>query len=150
MNVEAFLKDRGVPFDTLPHRTEYTASRTAQALHVPGRNFAKTVVVQADNHPVLAVVQATRWLNLGRLQQVLGCQRITLSPEAEFAALFPDCEPGAVPPFGSQYQIETVVDDGLAEDEYIVFDGNTHDRAVSMRFADYASVEHPRVAHITS
>lgn len=150
MNVESFLKSRGVPFNTLPHRTEYTASRTAQSLHVPGDNFAKTVVVNADDHPVLAVLQATHWLNLGRLQQALGCKRVTLSPEAEFAALFPDCELGAVPPFGSQYQIETIVDDSLADDEYIVFDGNTHDRAVSMRFADYAGIEHPRIAHITS
>ncbi len=57
---------------------------------------------------------------------------------------------GAVPPFGSQYHIDTIVDDGLADDEYIVFDSNTHDCAVSMRFADYAKVEHPRVAHITT
>jgi Ala-tRNA(Pro) deacylase len=150
MNVEAFLKERGVAFNTLPHRTEFTASRTAQSLHVPGGNFAKTVLVRADDHPVLAVLQATRWLNLNRLQQVLGCQRISLSQEAEMASLFPDCELGAIPPFGSQYQIETIVDDGLAEDEYIVFEGNTHDCAVSMRFADYAGIEHPRVAHITS
>jgi len=150
MNVESYLKSCGVPFDMLPHRSEYTASRTAQALHVPGHIFAKTVVVQADDHPVMAVLPSTRWLNMDRLQQALGCRRVTLSPESEFQSLFPDCELGALPPFGSQYHMETIVDDGLAADEYIVFDGNTHDRAVSMRFSDYANIEHPRVMHIAS
>lgn len=150
MNVESFLKNRGVPFDMLPHRTEFSASRTAQVLHVPGGNFAKTVVLHVDGHPVMAVLQATHSVSLPNVRQALGARDVHLAAEEELKTLFPDCELGAVPPFGSQYEMETVADDGLAEDDHIVFDGNTHDRAVYMRYFDYADIEHPRVAHITN
>ena len=150
MNIEAFLKQRRVPFAMLPHRTEYTASRTAQALHVPGDHFAKTVVLNVDGRPVLAVLQATHWLNVENLKRLLGAKQVQLASEAEIKDLFPDCELGAMPPFGSQYDMETIVDDGLAEDEQIVFDGNSHERAVQMRFYDYARIEHPHVAHIAN
>ncbi len=150
MNVESFLKHRGVPFDMLPHRTEYTASRTAQALHVPGGNFAKTVVLQVDGHPVLAVLQATRSVSIPKVREALDARDVHLAEEEDLKQLFADCELGAMPPFGSQYDMETIVDDGLAEDEHIVFDGNTHDRAVYMRYYDYANIEHPHVAHITN
>ena len=150
MNIEDFLQQRGVPFSMLPHRTEYTASRTAQALHVPGDHFAKTVVLNVDGRPVLAVLPATHWLNVESLKRMLGARDVRLASEAEIKDLFPDCELGAMPPFGSQYDMETIVDDGLAEDEQIVFDGNSHDRAVQMRFHDYAQIEHPHVAHIAN
>jgi Ala-tRNA(Pro) deacylase len=150
VNVESFLTNRNVPFDMLPHRTEYSASRTAQALHVPGANFAKTVVLDVDGRPVMAVLQATCSINLPNVQRELGAQDVHLMTEDRLKQLFPDCELGAVPPFGSQYNMETLVDDGLADDEHIVFDGNTHDRAVYMRYYDYANIEHPHVAHITN
>lgn len=150
MNVESFLKNRGVPFEMLPHRTEYTASRTAQALHVPGDLFAKTVVLSVDGRPVLAVLQATHSVNLPNLKRLLGARDMHLASEAELKNLFPDCELGAMPPFGSQYDMETIMDDGLAADEQIVFEGNTHGRAVQMRYYDYVNIEHPHVAHITN
>jgi Ala-tRNA(Pro) deacylase len=134
----------------LPHRTEYTASRTAQALHVPGAHFAKTVVLNVDGRPVLAVLQATRWVDVAGIKRLLGARDVRLMSEAELQHLLPDCELGAMPPFGSQYEMETIVDDGLAEDEQIVFDGNTHDRAVQMRCHDYVNIEHPHVAHIAN
>lgn len=150
MNVESFLKRRGVPFEMLPHRTEFSASRTAQALHVPGDNFAKSVVLKVDGRPVMAVLQATHWVDISSVTKLLGAKDVRLAPEPELQQLFPDCELGALPPFGSQYNMETIVDDRLAEDEHIVFDGNSHDRAVYMRYFDYAQIEHPHVAHIAN
>lgn len=149
MNVETLLKNRGVDFDTLPHRTEYTASRTAGSVNVPQSHFAKTVVVTADGRPVLVVIPADRYVNLHLVRRELGARQIRLTNEHDFHALFPDCELGAVPPFGSAYGMATLVDDELTFDDYIVFDGNTHESAVHMRFEDYEELEHPRIAHFT-
>jgi Ala-tRNA(Pro) deacylase len=150
MNVEKFLKDQAVPFEMLSHRPAYTASRTAESLHVPGANFAKSVVLKVNDRPVLAVLPASRSVNMPNAEKALGADHIVLADEEEMATLFPDCELGAVPPFGSQYGLETIVDDQLTEDEHIVFDGNTHDRAVYMRYSDFEKLEHPRIAQLTS
>jgi Ala-tRNA(Pro) deacylase len=149
MNIESFLQQLHVRFETRPHRSEYTASRTAQALHVPGAHFAKTVVLKVDGRPVLAVLPATRHVRLDNVKQVLAAHDVALAAEREFPQLFPDCELGAVPPFGSQYGMDTIVDKSLSEDDEFVFEGNTRDCAVSMRYDDYATIEQPRVAAIT-
>jgi Ala-tRNA(Pro) deacylase len=148
MKLESLLRSRGVDFDVLPHRTEYTASRTAQALHVPGAHFAKTVVLEVDGQPVLAVLQSNRTVDLESVRQLMGARDVHLAPERDFSRLFPDCELGAVPPFGSEFHMPTIVDDALASDDDIIFESDTHDRAVHMRYADYLELEHPRIAHI--
>jgi Ala-tRNA(Pro) deacylase len=150
MNIESFLRNRGIDFDVLPHNKEYTASHTAQALHVPGGHFAKTVVLKADDRPVMTVVPANRLVNIELVRQELGAADVHLADEDEFAQLFPDCELGAIPPFGSVYQMETIVDDALTHDQQFVFEGNSHDRAISMLYQDYGRIEHPHVAQITN
>lgn len=149
MNVEQYLKQQHVPFDVLPHSTTYSAQRTAGALHVPGENLAKTVVLQADDRYVLAVLPATRQINLRKAQACAGTKELQLAAEKELRHLFGDCELGAVPPFGSHYGLETIVDEPLSEDEHIVFDSNTHDKAIYMRYHDYAQLERPLVAAIS-
>jgi Ala-tRNA(Pro) deacylase len=150
MRLDEMLFDRQVKFERLSHRPTYTANRMAQALHVPGREVAKTVLVRAGRGYVLAVLPATHKIDLEQLRQRLGEDRVEMASEEEMDRLFPDCERGALPPFGSLYHIPTVVDETLAEDEQIVFEGQTHEDAIRMRFCDYEAVEHPargRFAH---
>jgi Ala-tRNA(Pro) deacylase len=149
MKIETFLQDKSVPFEMLPHRTEFGASRIAHALHVPGENFAKTVLLNVDGKLKLAVISASHSVNMETAKHSLVADHVELAPETELAKTFPDCELGAVPPFGSQYGVETIVDDPLTEDEHIVFEGNTHNQAVYMRYVDFEQIEHPRVAHLT-
>ncbi len=150
MHVESFLRNKGVDFDVLPHRTEYTASRTAQALHVPGAHFAKTVILKVDQQPVLVVIPANRLVSIDRVREELGASMVQLAEEWELVRLFPDCELGAIPPFGSEYRLETIIDDDLAHDDDITFEGNVRSRAIHMRYRDYAEIEHPYVAHIVN
>lgn len=146
MNVAEFLSRQRVPFELLPHRTTHTAQRLAQALDVPGDNVAKSVVLKADGRFVLAVLQATHTVDLAMAGQALGAKTVTLAKEDDVIDLFGDCEPGAIPPFGSSYGLETIVDEALTHDEYIVFETNCHDEAVSMHYRDYERLEHPQVA----
>ena len=148
MDIKQFLKEKQVPFQVLTHRRTETAVGTARALDVPEGNFAKTVVLMVDGRPVIAVVQAPYHVNPTEVKNAFGAGVATLATEDEMDELFPDCETGAVPPFGSQYGIPTIMDSQLAEDEYIVFDGNTHREAISMRLKDYEGLEHPHQAEI--
>ena len=147
MKLEEFLTSHGVAFERLHHRPAYSANRVAQALHVPGKEVAKTVLLRTGHGYVLAVLPATHRVDLERARQDLGEDQIGLATEGEMERLFPDCERGALPPFGSLYQLPTVVDESLAEDEEIVFDGSNHEEAIRMKYRDFEAVEHPRMGH---
>lgn len=149
MNVREFLEQRRVEFGATPHRTTFSAQHLANCLGVPGDYVAKTVVLHVDGRPVLAVLQATHDIDFERARKALAAQSIELAPESELGDLFPDCEFGAVPPFGSEYGLPTIVDEALTHDDYIIFDGNRHTEAISMSYSDFAAIEHPRVATLS-
>jgi Ala-tRNA(Pro) deacylase len=136
--------NRHVSFERLHHRPQYTANRVAQALHVPGREMAKTVILRTSDGYMMAVLPATHRVNLERMREELGERDLDFASEAEMDRLFPDCERGAMPPFGSLYNLPTMVDETLAEDDDIVFEAQNHEEAFRMKFRDYEEVEQPR------
>ena len=145
MRLDEFLQHRQIPHRRLPHQLAYTANRLAQALHVPGQEVAKTVLLRTPHGYIVAVLPATHRVDLDRVRQHLGEAEAELATEDEIQHLFPDCEPGAMPPFGSLYQLPTLVDESLAEDDEIVFEGQTHMEAFRMRYRDYVNTEHPQI-----
>ncbi len=147
MRLDDLLVSRHISFQRLPHRRTYTANRMAQVLHVKGREVAKTVLLKTGNGPLLAVLPATHKIDLEQLREDMGDSRIELAAEEEMDRLFPDCERGAVPPFGSLYEMPTIMDDSLAHDETIVFEGPNHEQAIRMSLHDYEAIEHPRHVH---
>jgi len=148
MNVKQYLKQQCVAFDVLPHPRSETALGTASMLAVPEENFAKAVLLKLDGRPVIAVVQASFEVNPIEVKKCLGAGFVEWADEGDLDEYFSDCETGAIPPFGSHYGMPTVVDSQLAEDEYIVFNGNTPDEAISMRYQDYQMIERPHQAEI--
>src|SRR5262245_24591100 len=107
MRLDDFLKDRHVSFERLRHRPAYSANRVAQALHVPGNEMAKTVLLRAGRGYALAVLPATHRVDLTLLGHELGEEHVEMASEEEMDGLFPDCERGALPPFGSLYNVPT-------------------------------------------
>jgi Ala-tRNA(Pro) deacylase len=146
MKEQQFLKEKGVWFEPIGHRRTFTAQHTAQAMHVAGDELAKTVVLKADGKYVLAVLQATHHIDMMRAREVLMAKSVELASEEQFKKLFPDCEVGALPPFGSQYGLKTLVDESLTHDPEIVIEGNTHEESIRMKYADFERLEHPQVA----
>jgi Ala-tRNA(Pro) deacylase len=145
VRVQDFLHDQNVSFETLSHGATYSAQTLAQAVHVHGDEVAKTVLLRVDDGFVLAVLPATRSLNMHDVRTVLGAEHVKLATEEECGAEFTDCELGAIPPFGSQYGIRTLMDESLLEDEDIVFESNTHDEAIRMSTKIYVDLEQPMV-----
>lgn len=149
MNVQEFIGRSGRTCELLPHPATFTAQRTAQAVHVPGDEVAKTVILRVDGEAVMAVVPATHRIDPEKVRGLLGAEVVELADEAEFTRLFPDCELGALPPFGSQYGMKTIVDEALARDERIVIESNTLEEAIRMRYDDFAALERPLVGEIS-
>jgi len=146
MKLDEFLTGKHIAFQKLPHRPAYTANRMAQALHVPGHEVAKTVLLRTGAGYAVAVLPATHRLDLDELRACLHDEHVDMASENDMDQLFPDCERGAVPPFGSLYRLPTLVDETLTRDEEIVFENQCHEEAIRMAYRDYEAVEHPRHA----
>ena len=140
-SISTFLQ--GKPHTVLSHPTAYTAQQEAAVTHVPGRYWAKTVVCFADDRPVLAVVPATCRVDVERLRRAMGAARLRLASEAEFEALYPDCQVGAMPPLGPLFHQPVFVDRIIAEDPEVVFHAGSHTDAIRMRYRDFAELVEP-------
>lgn len=129
ITVQQYLEDRGVDYDVLTHAHTVSASRTAQKSHVPGDRVAKAVVLKADEDYLVAVLPASRHVDLGQLRGWLG-RPVNLATESETSDLFPDCALGAVPPVAGAYGIEAILDDSLTEQSEVYFEGGDHSSLV--------------------
>ncbi len=134
VNIREYLRSRNVAFDVVTHPTAYTAQQEAAVAHVPGREWAKTVVCMADDEAILAVVPAHYAVDLEDLRALAGSAHMRLATEAEIARLYPGCETGAMPPFGPLYGQRVFIDEALAEDLNVVFNAGTHVDAVRVRY----------------
>ncbi len=143
--LKTYLDDNKIHYTMMSHSPAYTAQSAAATLHVPGKELAKTVVVSTADQPALAVLPASFHVNLKKLGELLG-KPARLASEQEFISLFPDCELGAMPPFGQLYKLPVYVDRALEADEEIVFNAGTHRDAVRMKYADFKRLASPRVA----
>jgi Ala-tRNA(Pro) deacylase len=152
MNVQAFLKEHHTTYQVIDHPAAFSAQRMAEVVHVSGDKVAKSVVLKAGHGfcYYLAVVPATARVDLDKVRATMGLVDIELATEHEIAARCRDCEVGAMPPFGSQLGMETIVDESLAMADEIVFEGNSHQQAIRMKYRDYYQIEHPLVVRIAT
>ncbi len=148
--LERYLRDNLVAYRVQHHPRAYTAQEVAESEHVPGRLLAKVVMAYADDAPAMLVLRADHQVEIEAARAALGARRLRLAHEEEFGALFPDCEIGAMPPFGNLYGLAVVVDQALAEDDTIVFQAGTHSDTMSVRYADFARLAQPRVARFAT
>jgi len=148
MKITDFLTQAGVPYKVLNHPLVYSAQGLAEIEHEPGRFVAKPVIVKADGRFLMCVLPAHGKIDLERLKDELDAESMELADEQEFALLFPDCDIGAEPPFGALYDLPTLMDKTLEQDDHIVFRAGSHTKAVRLGMADYRRLAHPRVLEL--
>jgi len=138
-----FLDEKNVKYVTMIHSKAYTAQEIAAACHIPGKIFAKTVILKTDGKYSMAVLPATHRINIDLFRQVSHSKNVELASEEEFEGLFPKSEIGAMPPFGNLYDLPTYVDSSLTRDEDICFNATTHSEVIKMRYDDYEKLVKP-------
>ena len=143
--VKEFLDANRVAHIIVKHPLAFTATSVAGAAHVPGRRMAKTVVVNLDGKPALAVVPAAHKVDLERLRRAAGATTAELADERDFRAEFPGCEVGAMPPFGNLYGMDVYLEPHLATGGEIAFNAGSHTELIRMAYEDYARLVHPRL-----
>ena len=146
--VRKCLDAAGIRYIIIRHSPEFTAQEIAAETHIRGKELAKTVMVKIDTNMAMAVIAASSKVDLERLRETTGAGMVELATEEEFGGLFPECEVGAMPPFGELYDMPVFVDDLLREDEEIAFNAGSHIDLIQMSYTDYESVASAVVARI--
>ena len=138
--LDDLLKKSKIKYEKITHAETFTSQETAQVEHIPGRELAKVVMVKADGKDVMMVVSGHHKVDLGKAKKLLKAKDVRLATEQEFISLFPDCEKGAMPPFGGLYDVPFYVDKTIAENDTIVFNAGTHRESIKMAYKDYEKV----------
>jgi len=143
--LKEYLEKNRVRHEVGYHERVYTSQEVAAAMHVPGKELAKVVIVKADGKMLMLVLPASYRAETKKLKKVLQCKKLQIAKERDFEELFPDCEVGAMPPFGNLYHLEVWVDQVLTEDEMIVFRAGSHVETLKIKYSDYSRLVNPRV-----
>jgi Ala-tRNA(Pro) deacylase len=146
--VQELLRHEEVPYKSIWHPIAYSAQKTAAFSHVSGKEFAKPVMVRVDGRLCMVVIPGSMQVDLDKLREATHSNEVRLANESEFKNLFPDCEVGAMPPFGHLYGLQTFVAEKLTHDELIAFNAGTHNELIEMTYRDYERLEHPRVIKV--
>jgi Ala-tRNA(Pro) deacylase len=148
--IKRFLDDEKVKYVSITHSPAYTAQEVAQSAHVPGRIMAKTVIVDMDGEMAMVVLPATRKIALQDLREITGSDRLKLATEDAFRQKFPDCETGAMPPFGNLYGMDVYAAESLGESGEIAFNAGTHTEVIKMPYSDFERLVRPKVMSFTA
>jgi Ala-tRNA(Pro) deacylase len=140
-----FLDDRGVKYVSIAHSKAYTAQEIAATTHIPGKEVAKTVMVKLDGKMAMAVLPASYKVDFHLLKKASGANEAELASEAEFKDMFPECDVGAMPPFGNLYGMEVFVAQTLAEDEEIAFNAGSHTELIKLPYKDFENLVKPKL-----
>ena len=147
--LRSFLDSNHVKYKTISHSPEYTAQEIAASAHIPGKELAKTVIVKLDGEFAMAVLPASRHVSLARLKEAAAVDNAELASESEFENLFPDCELGAMPPFGNLYDMPVFADKQLTEDDEVAFNAGSHTELVQLAYDDFDKLVHPKVVALS-
>lgn len=147
--LKEYLDDNKVGYESISHTPAYSAQTVAATAHIPGKDMVKTVIVKVDDRFAMAVLPASFRVHLGHLKKALSAEQVELATEQEFEKLFPDCERGAMPPFGNLYDMDVYVAKELAEDEEIAFSAGSHDEIIRMSYNDFENLVGPTTASLT-
>jgi Ala-tRNA(Pro) deacylase len=143
--LQRFLDEHNILYTRISHSLAYTSQGVAALAHIPGRELAKTVVVKIDGKMAMAVLPTSAHIDLIQMRAAVRANAVELATEGEFKDRFPDCETGAMPPFGNLYELPVFVDDSLTRDKEIVFNACSHRELIRMAYADFERLVRPEV-----
>jgi Ala-tRNA(Pro) deacylase len=147
--LKEYLEANGVQYKVIEHSLAYTAQEIAASAHVPGKQLAKTVMIKIDDRMAMAVLPAPHRVNFERLKEYTSANQVELANEREFKEMFPDCEPGAMPPFGNLYGMEVYAAESLADEIEIAFCAGSHTELIRLPFKDFERLVKPKIFDIS-
>ena len=140
-----FLDNNNIKYVVISHSTAYTAQEVAASSHIPGKEMAKTVMIKIDGKMAMAVLPAAYKVDFDLLKETIGAGNIELADEHGFKDMFPECEIGAMPPFGNLYGMDVYMEESLVEEEEIAFNAGSHTELIKLAYKDFERLVKPKV-----
>jgi len=140
ITLKEYLRNQDVDFEVIEHRHTDSTLQSCEAAHVPGDRMAKSVLLGDDGSYLMAVIPASHRLQLKRLNELTG-RHLEMIREAELVEAFADCEPGAIPPTGRPYGIETIVDQSLTTQPDVYFETGDHTKLIHVSGRQFCELE---------
>ncbi len=147
--LKEFLDGRDIKYVPISHSPAYSAQTIAESAHIPGKELAKTVIVKINDEFAMVILPASYRVHLGHLKAAVSASHVELATETELENLFPDCERGAMPPFGNLYDMDVYVAEQLTEDDEIAFSAGSHTELIRMSYKDFESLVTPKITALT-
>jgi Ala-tRNA(Pro) deacylase len=147
--LKEYLDNQKIEYVSIYHAAASTSQRIAATSHIPGKELAKTVMVKVDGRNAMAVLPASHSINFELFKKLSNAEKVELTGELAFVNLFPDCEVGAMPPFGNIYGMDVYVAEILSKDEEIAFNAGTHTELIRMAYSDFVKIVKPKVGNFT-
>jgi Ala-tRNA(Pro) deacylase len=148
--LKEFLDGERIKYVSIVHSTAYTAQEVAASAHITGKELAKTIIVELDGKMAMAVLPANRKIVLQDLREITGSDEVKFASEDEFRKRFPDCETGAMPPFGNLYGMDVYIAESLTRNEEMAFNAGSHTEVIKMAYDDFERLVRPRVLSFTT
>ncbi len=140
-----FLDTHHIKYMSIDHSPSYTAQEIAAVAHVSGKQLAKTVIVKAGGKLMMIVLPATDHINFADLRDFLGVKDVDLAREADFKGKFPECEVGAMPPFGNLFDMPVLISSHLIDQDQIAFNAGSHSELLRMSYRDFEKLVKPKI-----
>jgi len=141
-----FLDENLVKYIVITHSKAYTSQGVAAVAHIPGNELAKTVILKKDGKLCMAVLPASKQVNLAAFAKHTHSTDVSLASERDFKDRFPDCEVGAMPPFGNLYGLCVYADASLTRDKEIAFNAGSHLELIKLAYSDFARLVEPIIS----
>jgi Ala-tRNA(Pro) deacylase len=148
--LKKFLDDNHIEYVTIQHSQAFTSPRIAASAHISGKELAKTVMVKVDGEMAMAVLPSNFQVDFDQLKKTTKAENVELAGEEEFKYLFPECELGAMPPFGNLWNMDVYVAETLAEDEMICFNAGSHTELIQLSYKDFIRLVKPSIIKFSS
>jgi len=141
--LKTFLDENKVKYVNVKHSIAYTAQEVAESAHISAKALAKVVVVKCDGKHCMVVIPAHMKVNLDALKSETGASKVELASESDFQSQFPDCDVGAMPPFGNLYDMDVYVSEEMGEQDSIAFNAGTHSELMQLAYRDFEKLVKP-------
>lgn len=147
--VKEFLDKTDIHYRNINHPLAFTAQETAASIHIKGKEFAKTVMIKIDGQLAMAVLPASHRVDFEKLKSLLDAREVKLCTETEFRNKFPDCEAGAMPPFGQLYDMDVYMSKNLLNNKEVFFNAGSHTDAIELTMEEFSRIVNPIVLDFT-
>lgn len=140
-----YLTRNKIPYLSISHPVAYATREISHLSNISERSLAKSVIIRVGEKPVMLVLPSNEVVNFEVLKKILRENEVTLMPEEAFSNLFPDCELGAMPPFGNLYDLDVYVEKDLTKNNEIAFNAGNHNEIIKMKYQDFEKLVNPKI-----